>query len=91
MAEPVANNKSSLVADFVSRLTEEERMLIVLKSQLYERRWEPMRDDLENRLAGRPYIFKLANRIKDDIDRIEKLQKFERENNIDLSDYIESL
>jgi hypothetical protein len=76
------------VSDFVERLSDEHRMLVVLKSQLYDGTWEPMLDDLRNRLVGKPYIFKLANRIKDDIERIEQMQKFEAEHNIDLADYV---
>ena len=76
------------VSDFVAVLSEEHRMLVVLKSQLYGGTWEPMLEDLQNRLAGKPYIFKLVNRIKDDIERIEQMQKFEAEHNIDLADYI---
>ena len=58
-------------------LSDEHRMLIVLKSQLYGGQWEPMLDDLKNRLAGKPYIFKLVNRIRDDIERIETMRQFE--------------
>jgi hypothetical protein len=79
----------SAINDFVARLSEEQRMLIVLKSQLYDGRWDAMLDDLKNRLAGKPYIFKLVNRIKDDIARIEDLAAFERQNNVDLADYVE--
>ena len=50
---------------------------------------QTMLDDLRNRLAGKPYIFKLVNRIRDDIERIEEMQKFEAENNVDLGDYVE--
>jgi len=50
--------------------------------------WEPMLDDLRNRLSGKPYIFKLANRIQDDIRRIEEMQEFEAEHDIDLADYV---
>jgi hypothetical protein len=96
MAEPGKDkNKRGKVAvsegvsDFVKGLSEEHRMLIVLKSQLYDGTWEPMLDDLRNRLAGKPYIFKLANRIQDDIERIEQMQGFEDEHKIDLSDYID--
>ncbi|MHC4479247.1 MAG: hypothetical protein ACYTEL_26815 [Planctomycetota bacterium] len=80
---------SRAVADFVSGLSEEHRMLVILKAQLYEGSWEPMLDDLQNRLAGKPFIFKLANRIKDDIERIEQLQQFEGEYDVDLADYVE--
>ena len=95
MAEPVGNNDkggdtaiSKAVSDFVDGLSDERRMLVVLKAQLYDGTWEPMLDDLRNRLAGKPYIFKLANRIQDDIRRIEEMQEFEAEHNIDLADYV---
>ena len=77
------------VSDFIQGLAPEQRMLVVLKSQLYGGRWEPMLDDLRNRLAGKPYIFKLVNRIKDDIERIELMQAFEVEHGIDLAQYVE--
>jgi hypothetical protein len=96
MAEPVRNSKKSddtavskVVSDFVDGLSDEHRMLVVLKAQLYDGIWEPMLDDLRNRLRGKPYIFKLVNRIKDDIERIEQMRKFEKEHNIDLADYVE--
>ena len=96
MDEPNKNNykgtKMSVnknLSDFVDRLSDEHRMLVVLKAQLYGGTWEPMLDDLKNRLEGKPYIFKLVNRIKDDIERIEQMQNFEEEHNIDLADYVE--
>lgn len=76
------------VEQFARNLDEAHRMLVVLKAQLYGGRWEPMLEDLQNRLEGKPYIFKLANRIKDDVERILSLQKFEKENNVDLADYV---
>jgi hypothetical protein len=95
MAEQVGNSDkgsetavSKVVSDFVEGLSDEHRMLVVLKSQLYDDTWEPMLDDLQNRLAGKPYIFKLANRIQDDIGRIEEMQEFEAEHNVDLADYV---
>ena len=96
MAEPVGNKDKGgktavnrAVNDFVEGLSDEHRMLVVLKAQLYGGTWEPMLDDLRNRLAGKPYIFKLANRIEDDIERIEQMQQFETEHKIDLADYVE--
>jgi len=80
---------SKTVSDFIASLSNEHRMLVILKAQLYDGTWEPMLDDLQNRLAGKPYIFKLANRIKDDIERIKQMQKFEEEHNVDLSEYVE--
>jgi hypothetical protein len=80
---------SKTVSDFIHRLSDEHRMLVVLKAQLYDGSWTPMLDDLRNRLIGKPYIFKLANRIQEDIERIEEMQKFEAEHNIDLADYVQ--
>jgi hypothetical protein len=80
---------SKVVSDFVAGLSDEHRMLVILKAQLYGGSWEPMLDDLQNRLEGKPYIFKLANRIKDDIERIEQMRTFEQEHNVDLAEYVE--
>ena len=96
MAEPNENIDkageiavSKPVSDFVSALSDEHCMLVVLKAQLYDGAWEPMLDDLRNRLAGKPYIFKLASRIQDDIDRIGQMMKFEAEHNVDLADHVD--
>ena len=80
---------SKEVSDFLASLTAEQRMLIILKKQLYGGQWEPMLSDLRNRLAGKPYIIKLVNRIQDDIERIEKLSAFEKQKGIDLSDFVD--
>jgi len=76
------------VDSFVQGLDEPQRMLVILKAQLYGGQWEPMLEDLQNRLEGKPYIFKLANRIKDDVERIRFLQVFEQENGVDLAEYV---
>ena len=96
MAEPARGSKDSAgkkvdkaVTDYVNSLGDEHKMLVTLKARLYGGLWEPMLDDLRNRLAGKPYIFKLANRIQDDIERIEQMRAFEAEHNIDLADSVE--
>jgi len=76
------------VDSFVQGLDEPQRMLVILKAQLYGGKWEPMLEDLENRLEGKPYIFKLANRIKDDVERIQRLKVFEQDHGVDLADYV---
>jgi hypothetical protein len=76
------------VRGFLDILDDKHRMLIVLKMQLYGDRWEPMLEDLQNRLEGKPYIFKLVNRIKDDIERIEQMRSFEVEHNVNLSVFL---
>ena len=77
------------VTAYVSTLSNEHKMLVVLKAQLYGGSWESMLDDLNNRLAGKPYIFKLVNRINEDVERIEKLRGFEVEHGIDLADHVD--
>ena len=95
MAEPAPmssspdRNVANAVAEYVNRLSEEHKMLVALKSQLYGGSWDPMLDDLRNRLAGKPYIFKLVHRIQDDIERIEEMRRFEAEHKVDLADYVE--
>jgi len=78
----------SEVEEFVARLTPEQRMLIVLKRELYEGRWEGMVADLQARLDGRPYVFKLVNRISEDIRRIGDLEAFEEAHHVDLADLV---
>jgi hypothetical protein len=83
--------RKNAVNDFVKALSAEHKMLIILKSQLYGGKWEPMYQDLKNRLEGKPYIFKLANRINDDVERIEQMKQFEQQYGIDLCDYVSSV
>ncbi|MGA2173180.1 MAG: hypothetical protein ABSG82_09285 [Sedimentisphaerales bacterium] len=87
--KPVKGVVKQDVSDYVKTFSEEHRMLVVLKAQLYGGKWEPMLDDLRNRLVGKPYIFKLASRIQDDVERIEQMRKFEADHNVDLADYVE--
>jgi hypothetical protein len=72
---------------YYTTLTFEERMLISLRDELYAGQWERMIKDLNDRLQGRPYIFKLVNRIKDDLRRIEKMQEYEKKHGINLADF----
>ncbi len=73
---------------FVAGLAEEEVMLLRLRDELYDGRWDAMLADLNDRLQGKPYVFKLAHRIQDDIERIERLNRFERQNNVNLASYL---
>jgi len=75
---------------FVAALSEEEIMLLRLRDELYDGRWEAMLADLRDRLQGKPYVFRLAHPIQDDIDRIERLNRFERQHNVNLAKYIGS-
>ena len=75
--------------EFAKTLTEEERMLLTLRDELYEGNWDNMLQDLRDRLKGKPYIFKLVNRIEEDIVRIERLKKYEGDHSVNLTDYLE--
>jgi len=77
------------VRRFVESMTSEEHMLVVLVGELYDGSWDEMTADLTARLEGRPYIFKLAYRIADDLERIAKLRRFEQDARVRLSDYVE--
>ena len=83
--------RNRAVGDFVKQLSTEQKMLIVLKTHLYGGKWQPMYDDLKNRLQGKPYIFKLANRINDDVERIEQMRDFENQYGIDLAEHVDTL
>jgi len=75
--------------DLAAALSESDRMLVVIREGLYDGDWEAMLGDLRARLAGQPYIYKLVNRIQDDITAIERLADLEREHGIDLADYVD--
>lgn len=74
---------------FVQGMPSEEKMLVVLKRELYEGSWDEMVADLRARLEGRPYIFKLAHRIADDLERIARLREFEESCGVDLGEYVD--
>jgi hypothetical protein len=87
--QPPAEAQAQTQAEqFVANLAEEEVMLLRLRDELYDGRWDAMLADLNDRLQGKPYVFKLAHRIQDDIERIERLNRFERQNNVNLADYL---
>ncbi|MDD5135072.1 MAG: hypothetical protein PHP01_06660 [Phycisphaerae bacterium] len=83
--------RKNLINNFVKALSAEHKMLIILKSQLYGGKWEPMYQDLKNRLDGKPYIFKLANRINDDVERIEQMRQFEQQYDCNLCDFVDAV
>lgn len=74
---------------FVDKMSREEQTLLVLRHELYEDSWQEMEADLRARLAGGPYIFKLAHRIVDDLERIQRLRNFEQQCGVDLCDHID--
>ncbi len=76
---------------FMDRLNQEQKVLLVLKRDLYDGQWAPMVADLRNRLAGRPYVIRLGSRIEDDLKRIERIRQMEAHYEVDLANYLEPL
>lgn len=69
---------------FARSLSHEERTLLEVRDELYGGSWDLLEADLRDRLAGRPYIFQLATKIEEDLDRIERLRHFEGRTATDL-------
>lgn len=61
---------------------------MTIRDELYGGLWDEMVKDLEARLQAKPYVFKLATRIEDDIVRIRKLREFEQRYQVNLKDYV---
>jgi len=86
----VSKSKSDAqtVETFVRDLINEERTLLVIRDELYDGSWDEMLKDLTARLQAKPYVFKLATRIEDDIVRIHKLRDFEDAHGLNLKDHV---
>ena len=85
--QPPTSQLSSTQA-VVATLTPEDWLLVRLRDELYDGRWEEMQTDLESRLKGEPYIFKLVNRIQDDLARMTRLKGVETDLKVDLADFL---
>jgi hypothetical protein len=70
-------------------LSPEEKVLVIIRDELYDGSWEEMVEDLRARLQSRPYVLKLTSRIETDIERIERMREIERNREINLADYVE--
>lgn len=69
---------------FVESLTREERVLVLLRDQLYDGSWDDLELDLRARKERKPSIFKLNTRIEEDLERIARLKDYEHARGIDL-------
>ena len=70
-------------------LSPEERILVIIRDELYAGSWDEMLEDLNARLESRPYLLKLVGRIESDIERITRLRKLEEQSGVNLADYVE--
>jgi hypothetical protein len=76
---------------YARSLTVEDRTFLAVRDELYGGSWAEVQADLEARLAGKPYIFKLAATIKEDLERIARLRKFEEERGVNLGEVLKGL
>jgi hypothetical protein len=77
------------VRRFMDQLSDEHKLLLVLKRELYDNDWRPMVADLNDRLSGKPYVLRLAHRIEDDLQRIRQMSTLERDHGIDLAEFLD--
>jgi len=69
-------------------LTDKDKVLITCNCELYGGDWQLLRQDLRDRLEGRPYVLKLGERIREDLDRADRLEQAEKELGIRFCDYV---
>jgi hypothetical protein len=76
---------------FARELDAAGRTLLAVRDELYDGSWDDLERDLRARLAGKPYIFKLAAKIEEDLERIRRLRAFEAERGVDLRAAVKEL
>ena len=79
------------VEAFARSLSPGDRTFLAVRDELYGGSWAEVQADLEARLADKPYIFKLATTIKEDLERIARLRRFEEEHGVNLGDVLKAL
>ena len=70
------------------KLSSVERDLVMLRDELYGGSWDAMLSDLKSRLEGKPYVFKLARRIEEDVRLIEELREIEKKEGVNLAEHL---
>ena len=75
------------VDEFVSGLEEHEKVLVQIKEDLYAGSWERLEGDLQARLEGRPYLFKVKTGrvLQRDLEAIRRMREFEKKAGCDLA------
>ncbi|MCW8139250.1 MAG: hypothetical protein KIT58_10145 [Planctomycetota bacterium] len=74
---------------FAAGLAREERVLLLVRDELYCGSWAELEADLHARRERKPAIFKLNTRIDEDLGRISTLRAYEREHGVDLRRLLE--
>ena len=76
---------------YARALPMEDRTFLAVRDELYGGSWAEVEADLQARLVGKPYIFKLATTIKEDLERIARLKRFEDEHGVNLGELLRKL
>lgn len=84
----IETSASTDVTSVLNSLCEQEKVLVACTYELYDGRWDLIMHDLVARLEGRPYVFSLGERIREDIERVSKLKRLEERLGVKLGDYI---
>ena len=75
--------------EFLRGLSKEDKFMLTLRDELYVGSWEMMFADLRARLQYKPYNFKIALTIEDDLTRIDRLQRYELKHGVNLSEILD--
>ncbi len=73
--------------EYVAGIKEHEKVLILVKEELYGGSWARLEADLQARLAGKPYLFKIKTGrvLQRDLDAVRRMRKYEEEKGCDLA------
>jgi len=72
------------IEGYVRGLGKLDLTFLIIRDELYGGAWDEVEHDLRARLKGKPFIFRLTERIEDSLARIARLKGFEAERGVDL-------
>lgn len=75
--------------EYATGLPNEERLLVIIRDELYAGEWDRLVHDLKRRKDKKVEIPKLFARIDDDLKRVGKLRTYESRHEINLKDWIQ--
>jgi len=80
-------------AGYVASLSSGEKLLIDIRDELYEGKWEQMKEHLQNRLRDKPvpdesHMPQLFQRVTNDLESVIKMEAYEIRYGVNLADYI---
>ncbi|MCX7804447.1 MAG: hypothetical protein N3A38_04570 [Planctomycetota bacterium] len=73
--------------EYVAGIQEHEKVLILVKEELYGGSWARLEADLQARLAGKPYLFKIKTGrvLQRDLEAVRRMRKYEEAKGCDLA------